>query len=74
MAHGHVTMDPRVRLRGTNYDKFLVGKPLTDAKIRKYQKEGKYGEPTKSGGRPALKRRESARRLSSDDILKELAL
>ena len=42
-----MNMNPAVKVRSPNYDRLLVGKKLTDARIRYYQERGRYGSEYK---------------------------
>ncbi len=42
-----MNMNPAVKVRSPNYDRLLVGKKLTDARIRYYQERGRYGSDYK---------------------------
>lgn len=38
-----ICMDPSVRLSGQSYERFIVGKRLTNRDIQRYALQGRYG-------------------------------
>ena len=55
-------MDVRIKLRGQNYDRFLIQGPLTDAIIERYELLGYYG----SARQTAARKRDAERRLKAE--------
>lgn len=71
-----VNMNPSARFRAVNYSALVVGRPLTDAAIRRYEKQGRYGKPqfvtNETGKRSTKKARTTTIRHSPSDIVKML--
>ncbi len=66
-----ITMNPAVRVRSPNYDRLLVGKKLTDARIRFYQERGRYGPEYKQQQKERVAKK--APRTTLAKLMKEFA-
>ncbi len=63
-----MNMNPRIKVWSPNYDRLLVGKKLTDARIRFYQERGRYGTEYKQ-----QQKRRTAPRSTLKALMKEFS-